>query len=82
MVGSEMLEIRVDDIVQVKINPQKTWAKWMGTEMADIHDDLWSDFLKDSFRLLIRYAEPSSSLQQQQAPGPRTQAPVPIYPER
>ena len=52
----------MDDIGQVEINPRKTWAKWMGTEMGNIHDDLWSDFLKDSFRLLIRYMEQSKGL--------------------
>ena len=62
MVGSERLERRVDDIEQVEINPRKAWPNWMGTEMVNIHDDLWSDFLKDSFGLLIRYTEQSKGL--------------------
>ena len=49
LVGLERLERRVVDIEQVEISCRKRWANWMGTEMATIHGDLWSDILKDSF---------------------------------
>ena len=39
--GSERLERRVDNIVQVEVTTQKVWVKWIGTEMTEIHDDLW-----------------------------------------
>ena len=55
MVGSERLESRVDDFLQVESNPQTAWAHWMGTEMTTIHDDLLSAFFKDSFQLLMNY---------------------------
>ena len=76
MVGSERLERRLDDIVQVEIKPWKACANWMGTEMTNIHDDLWSAFLKDSFRMLMNAQERSKGLRQLQAPGPSTQTPV------
>ena len=38
--GSERLERRVDELIQVESKSQTAWAHWMGTEMNTIHDDL------------------------------------------
>ena len=62
MEGTERLERRVDDLLQVESNPWTVWAHWMWTEMITIHDDLWRDYLKESFQLLMRYHEQSNSL--------------------
>ena len=40
MKGTERLERRVDDLLQVDNNPRTAWAYWMGIEMTTIHDNL------------------------------------------
>ena len=79
--GSERLERRVDELIQVESNPRTVWAHGMGTEMNTMTTS-GVLFLKDTFQLLVKYKEKSKVLKQQQAPGPSTQASVPTYQHR
>ena len=79
--GSERLEGRVDQLMEVESNPGKAWAHWMGTEMC-IHGDLRPSFLKETFKMMVIYNDKSEDLRQQPTPGPSNQSPVPTYPPR
>ena len=68
MEGSDRLQRRVEQLMEVETNPWTTWSHWMGAAMKDIHDDLSPSFLRETFELFMRYRGQSKDLRQQQAP--------------
>ena len=77
--GSDRLERRVNELIQMESNPQTAWAPLDGDRMNTIHGDLWPAFLKNTFQMLVTYKDKSEVLRQQQAPAPSNQAAVPTY---
>uniref|UniRef100_UPI00358E8931 uncharacterized protein n=1 Tax=Myxine glutinosa TaxID=7769 RepID=UPI00358E8931 len=42
--------------------PRVAWGRWITTLLPSIHESIWSDFMRDSINLMIRYSDASQRL--------------------
>ena len=75
---TKKLQNRIDELVQSADNPRTAWANWMGTMFPLIHDDLWEQYLRQSFDSLLWYYSESNRIrrQREQVSNPTSYAPV------
>lgn len=77
MSGTQRLQEQVDEVLKGGNNPRSAWTHWMATELMDLHEDLWLNFQKESFQLVMRYREQNKALRQQQQQQHTHQASAP-----
>lgn len=71
--GTKRLQAQVDEALTANNNPRTAWANWMGTELQELPDHMWTLFQKESFALVMRFkegaqAQPQPPQQPQLAP--------------
>uniref|UniRef100_UPI00358FF78B uncharacterized protein isoform X1 n=1 Tax=Myxine glutinosa TaxID=7769 RepID=UPI00358FF78B len=64
--------------------PRVAWGRWITTLLLSIHESIWSDFMRDSINLMIRYSDASQRLHHQPQVMVQQQMPaqMPVTPQQ
>uniref|UniRef100_UPI00358E1E0C uncharacterized protein n=1 Tax=Myxine glutinosa TaxID=7769 RepID=UPI00358E1E0C len=64
--------------------PRVAWGRWITTLLPSIHESIWSDFMRDSINLMIRYSDASQRLHHQPQVMVQQQMPaqMPVTPQQ